>query len=107
MNLILPLTFRAGMVIDQHPTCVPPDPPSLDLYSGQNLLALFIQLNNNWQGIKKRSRAIIHVSPTENVLNPFLQIYPLRDNSAQRFVRVAVLNVGAVLSSAGRVKVTR
>lgn len=42
------------MVIDQHPTCVPPDPPSLDLYSGQNLLALFIQLNNNWQGMEKK-----------------------------------------------------
>lgn len=66
MNLILPLTFRAGMVIHRHPTC---DPPSPDLYSGWNLLALFIQLNNKWQDIyiyikKERSRAIIHVSVT-------------------------------------------
>lgn len=69
MNLILTLTFIAGMVIDQHPTCVPCDPRSLALYSGWNLLALFIQLNNNWEGIKKEiSQAIIHVSLTENVL---------------------------------------
>lgn len=52
MNLTF--TFIAGMVIDQQPTCVPCDPRSLALHSGWNLLALFIQLNNNWDGIKKK-----------------------------------------------------
>lgn len=52
MNLTL--TFIPGMVIDQKPTCVPHDPRPLALYSGWNLLALFIQLNNNWDGIKNK-----------------------------------------------------
>lgn len=68
MNLILTLTFIAGMVIDQHPTCVPCDPRTLALYSGWTLLALFIQLHNKWEGIKKKCQVIIHFLLTENVL---------------------------------------
>lgn len=51
MNLTL--TSIAGMVIDQKPTSVSPDPPSVAHFSGWNLLGLFIQLNNNWDVIKK------------------------------------------------------
>lgn len=51
MNLTL--TSIAGMVIDQKLTSVSPDPPSVAHFSGWNLLGLFIQLNNNWDVIKK------------------------------------------------------
>lgn len=59
MNLTL--TSIAGMVIDQKPTSVSPDPPSLALCSGWNLLGLFIQLNNNWDVIKKRKKSRHHL----------------------------------------------
>lgn len=49
MNLTL--TFKPAMVIAQQPTYVPCDPRSPALYSGWNLFGLFIQLNNNWDGM--------------------------------------------------------
>lgn len=64
MNLILTLTFILGMVIDQEPTCVLHDPRSLALDSGRNLLALFIQLNNNQDSIKRNKSSHL-LRPTD------------------------------------------
>lgn len=63
----LNLTFIPGIAKDQQATCVLFDPGSLTCYSGWNVLALFIQLHNNSEGIKKETnQAIIYVSLTEN-----------------------------------------